>query len=96
MPLNHEFLSLNLLCLQMWSSYHLSLSHWRVQKQLVSFSSFSSWIHFLLGSASDACFEGGEVGEAGDFGQSESEVSWLCPPLLQHASLSLKYVVATS
>ena len=96
MHLNHEFLSLNLMCLQMWSSYHLSLSHWRVQKQLVSFASFSFWIHFPPGSASDACFDGEEVGEAEDFGQSESEVSWLCPPLILHASLSLKYVVATS
>ena len=96
MHLNHEFLSLNLLCLQMWSSYHLSLSHWRVQKQLVSFASFSFWIHFPPGSASDACFDGEEVGEAEDFGQSESEVSRLCPPLILHASLNLKYVVATS
>ena len=95
MHLNLEFLSLNLICLQMWSSYHLSLSPWRVQKQLVAFASFSFWIHFLPGSAFDACFDGEEVGEAGDFGQSESEVSWLCPPLLQHASLSLKFL-ATS
>ena len=96
MHLNHEFLSLNLKCLQMWSSYHLSLSHWRVQKQLVSIASFSFWIHSLLVSASDACFDGEEVGEAEEVGQSEFEVSWLCPPLILHASLKLKYVVATS
>ena len=95
MSLNHEFLFLNLLCLQMWSSYHLSLSHWRVQKQLVSFASFSFWIHFLSGPASDFCLDGEEVGEAEDFGQLESEGSWSCPPLVLHASLSLKYVVAT-
>ena len=96
MHLNHEFLSLNLICLQMWSSYHLSLSPWRVQKQLVAFASFSFWIHFLPGSAPDVCFEGEEVGEAEEVGQSEFEVSWLCPPLILHASLKLKYVVATS
>ena len=96
MHLNHEFHSLNLICLQMWSSYHLSLSHWRDQKLLVSFASFSFWIHFPPGSASDACFDGEEVEEAEEFGQSESEVSRLCPPLILHASLKLKYVVATS
>ena len=96
MHLNHEFLSLNLICLQMWSSYHLSLSPWRGEKQLVAFASFSFWIHFPPGSASDACFDGEEVGEAEDFGQPDFEVSRLCPPLILHASLKLKYVVATS
>ena len=96
MHLNHEFHSLNLICLQMWSSYYLSLPPWRVQKQLVAFASFSFWIHFLPGSAPDVCFEGEEVGEAEEVGQSEFEVSWLCPPLILHASLKLKYVVATS
>ena len=62
----------------------------------MSFASFSFWIHFPPGSASDACFDGEEVGEAEEFGQSESEVSRLCPPLILHASLKLKYVVATS
>ena len=95
-PLNHEFLSLNLLFLQMWSFYHLSMSHWSVEKQLVSFASFSVWIHFPPGSDFDSCLDGEEVGEAEDLGQSEFEVSWLCPPLVLHASLSLKYVVATS
>ena len=95
MSLNHELLFLNLLCLQMWFSYHLSLSHWRVQKQLVSFASFSFRIHCLSGLAFDCC-DGEEVEEAEDFGQLESEGSWSCPPLVLHASLSLKYVVATS
>ena len=62
----------------------------------MAFASFSFWIHFLPGSAPDVCFEGEEVGEAEEVWQSEFEVSWLCPPLILHASLKLKYVVATS
>ena len=53
-------------------------------------------MHDPPGSASDACFDGEEVGEAEEVGQSEFEVYWLCPPLILHASLKLKYVVATS
>ena len=96
MHLNHEFLSLNLICLQMWSSYHLSLSHWLVQKQLVSYVAFSFLFHPPSVSAFDSLLVGEEVGEVEDFRKSESWGPWLCPPLALHASLSLKYVVATS
>ena len=59
----------------------------------------SSVNNIKLWDNDDFSFDGGdgeEVGEAEEFGQSESEVSRLCPPLILHASLKLKYVVATS
>ena len=80
----------------MYLAYHLSLSQWLVQKQLLSYASFSFWCHLPSGSAFDSLLVGEEVGEVEDFGKSESWGPWLCPPLALHASLSLKDVVATS
>ena len=94
LPLHYELPSLNLLCPLMYLICYFSLLHWLVQKQLVSYASFSFWFHPHFGSAFDSLLVGEEVGEVEDFGKLESEGPWRCPPLALLAFLSLKYVVA--